>query len=304
MTLFHGLGRALSEHSMRSENQAAVHGRLSLDLSRSFMPETLAGVVPLVALSADRKRLLNQIRAASYLHLFDVFETALATAVRSRPDTGPEAEALGALAHVDTFGHNQLFRDLEEELLVPFPRLARVPHPRDLDAALKQSSALGLVVLALHMKLVTQQHYLACLRGDEGLEPQFVRVLKEHWAIECGVTNRCGSVLALQKVLGATPAENVPSGLADYRRLVFTCDDVVQRQAELDVVTFEQSSDRAFSAHEQAAIASAQKAAHRKTFLTIGIVNAAFVYAMRTLGPTAPAMLAGIVAALSVRGAH
>ena len=32
-----------------------------------------------------------------------------------------------------------------------------------------------------------------------------------------------------------------------------------------------------------------------------GIVNAAFVYAMRSLGPSAPAMLAGVVSALTSR---
>jgi hypothetical protein len=48
-------------------------------------------------------------------------------------------------------------------------------------------------------------------------------------------------------------------------------------------------------------VVAAQVAAHRKTFLTVGIVNAAFVYAMRTLGPTAPSMLAGVVSALSAR---
>ena len=93
----------------------------------------------------------------------------------------------------------------------------------------------------------------------------------------------------------------MPSALRDYRSLVFACDDVLRRQAELDVATIEDVRGAPLSVGDRQAVVVAQVAAHRKTFLTIGIVNATFVYAMRTLGPTAPAMLAGIVAALSAR---
>jgi hypothetical protein len=85
-------------------------------------------------LAEDDRRRMNQIRAASSLHIFDVFETCLADAARAH-----------AMHDVDS-----------RDTLVPLLRLDAFDHN----------------------ELVTQQHYIACVRGDEGLEPSFVKVLK------------------------------------------------------------------------------------------------------------------------------
>jgi hypothetical protein len=150
-----------------------------LDLTRCFLPEALAGTTSTRSLDEQDRVRLNQVRAASYLHLFDLFETCLSDAARTRAARDPDArDALVPLLRLDVFDHNELFRSFEQEIgrsLPVSPR--RVPRPRDLDLALEAASPLALLVLALHFKLVTQQHYLACIRGDEALEPRFVRLL-------------------------------------------------------------------------------------------------------------------------------
>jgi hypothetical protein len=285
-------------------------------MSRCFLPEALAGLAPLRALDEEDRRRLNQIRACSYLHLFDTFELSLSAAARERSRVDIEVrDALAPLLNLDCFDHHELFFSFEKELAASFPVKPRlVPLPSDFAKTLAHVTPLSLLVLALHFKLVTQQHYLACVRGDESLEPQFVRLLKEHWCVECGggggaaaaapsgaAGNACNSVLSVQQGLAKALPGRIPSALRDYRLLVFSCDDVLRRQAELDVSTLEDIRGRPLRAADRAAVVAAQVAAHRKTFLTVGIVNAAFVYAMRSLGPTAPAMLAGVVAALSAR---
>jgi hypothetical protein len=276
---------------------------LTLDLTRCFLPEALAGLAPIRSLDdADRRR-LNQIRACSYLHLFDTFETALSTVARERGRLDIEVrEALGPLLRLDCFDHHELFFGFETAFAAAFPVRPRlVPLPDDFARTLTLATPLSLLVLALHFKLVTQQHYLACVRGDESLEPNFVRLLKDHWCVECGHARACASALAIQQALGQALPGRIPSALRDYRLLVFSCDDVLRRQAELDVTTLEEARGRPLVPRHRLDIVEAQVAAHRKTFLTVGIVNAAFVYAMRTLGPTAPSMLAGVVSALSSR---
>jgi hypothetical protein len=272
-------------------------------MSRTFLPEALTGVAPVRALDDDDRRALNQIRANSYLHLFDVFETTLSVVARERARVDIEVrDVLTPLLRLDSFDHHELFASFEtrlsEALSVP-PRL--VPSPKDFASTLTYATPLALLVLALHLKLVTQQHYLACVRGDESLEPHFVRVLKDHWAVECGAARTSSSVLAIQEALKSALPGRVPSALRDYRRLVFACDDVLRRQAELDVETLEAVRRAPLDTAARSETTLAQIAAHRKTFLTVGIVNAAFVYAMRALGPTAPAVLAGVVASLSTR---
>jgi hypothetical protein len=260
-------------------------------MTRCFLPEALAGLAPVRSLESDDRRRLNQIRACSYLHLFDLFETSLGAVARERARVDVEVrDVLAPLLRLDCFDHHDLFFSFETEFTRAFPVKPRlVPFPDDFARTLTHAAPLSLLVLALHFKLVTQQHYLACVRGDESLEPHFVRLLKEHWCVECGATRTCGSALGIQEALGAALPGRIPSALRDYRLLVFSCDDVLRRQAELDVVTLEDVRGEPLSSST------------RETFLTVGIVNAAFVYAMRTLGPTAPSMLAGVVSALSSR---
>lgn len=275
-----------------------------LDLSRAFLPEALAGLGAVRALDHhDDRRRMNQIRAASYLHVFDLFETCLADAARAHAMRDIDArDTLVPLLRLDSFDHTELFRTFQGAFLQCFPVAPKlVARPADLDEILRDAVPLSLLIVALHLKLVTQQHYLACVRGDESLEPSFVKVLKEHWAMECGRTRSPSSALAIQQALGAALPGRVPAALRDYRRIMFTTDDVLRRQSELDVETLEATLGARLSTADRGSVVAAQFAALRRTFIAYGIVNAAFVYAMRSLGPAAPAMLAGVVAALSSR---
>lgn len=274
-----------------------------LDLSRAFLPEALAGLAAVRALDDDDRRRMNQIRAASYLHIFDQLETCLADAARAQGTRDVDArDTLVPLLRLDSFDHNELFRGFERAFEKSFPVAPKlVPRPADLDEIFSDAVPLSLLIVALHLKLVTQQHYLACVRGDESLEPTFVKVLKEHWSMECGRSRSASSTLAIQRALAAALPGRIPAALRDYRRIMFTCDDVLRRQSELDVETLEEARAGKLATGDHQVVLDAQFAALRKTFITFGIVNAAFVYAMRSLGPAAPAMLAGVVSALSSR---
>ena len=266
------------------------------------MPEALAGVMAVRTLSDLDRRRLNQIRACSYLHLFDVFEASIAKAAADRAHDDPSlAPMLEPLFGKDCFDHHDLFHSFETVLSGSFPVVPRlVSPPADFASTFGSVDPQSLLVLALHLKLVTQQHYLACVRGDESLEPHFVGLLKEHWGVECGKSRSDGSV-AIQRALGDVARGHIQEPLVDYRLLVFACDDLLHQQAELDVQTLEHARGHALAPAERASIVTTQIAAHRKTFLTVGIVNASFVYAMRALGPMAPAILAGVVSALGSR---
>ena len=246
---------------------------------------------------------MNQIRAASYLHIFDQLERSLSTSARLRAVKDTDAhDTLVPLLRLDAFDHSELFNSFERVFAESFAvRPQLIPQPVDLDAVLSDAVPLSLLIVALQLKVLTQQHYLACVRGDERLEPSFVGVLKEHWTMECGRTPSASSSLAIQQALARALPGRTPSALRDYRRIMFVIDDVLRRQSELDVATLELARGSRLAASERESVLNAQIAAHRKTFITFGIVNAAFVYAMRSLGPTAPAVLAGVVSSLASR---
>lgn len=265
-----------------------------LDLSRPFLPEALAGLASVRALDGDDRRRMNQIHASSYLHIFDVLETCIGDAAHAQAARDEAArDALVPLLRLGTFDHDELFHAFERAFEDAFPVAPRlVGRPVDLDAMLDAAEPLSLLVLALHLKLVTQQHYLACVRGAEGLEPSFVRVLKDHWCMECAARD---ATTDLQHAITHTARGRVPAAMRDYEELVFGADDMLRCQCELDVETLEACRGADLSPVDREAVLDAQLAAHRKTFLSLGIVNAGFLYAIRSLGPAAPATLAGIV---------
>lgn len=289
---------------MPSPRRALEPGHAHVDLSRCFLPEGLAGGSARRSLSEEDAVRLNQIRAASYLHVFQILEEIVAAGARTRARDGTEVlEALAPILRFDAFDHASLFRTFLDDFGRAFPVAhRRVAWPRELEAVVGSAVPHALLVLALHLKLVTQQHYLACVRGDQALEPGFVRLLREHWTLECGGERTSGSVVAIQSTLTRILPGRIPSALRDYKLVVFAIDDLLERQAELDVQTLEDARGATLTpASHRRAVLDVETAAHRKTFLTMGIVNAAFVYAMRSLGPTAPAMLAGVVASLTSR---
>ena len=252
---------------------------------------------------ADAVR-LNQIRAASYLHVFETLEEIVSGAARSRARDGADVvEALAPILRFDAFDHASLFHAFLDDFARAFPVVhRRVPWPKELEGVVGSASPHALLVLALHLKLVTQQHYLACVRGDQALEPAFVRLLREHWTLECGGERTCGSVVEIQSTLTRILPGRIPSALRDYKLVVFAIDDLLERQSALDVETLEEARGAPLTpASNRRAVLDVETTAHRKTFLTMGIVNAAFVYAMRSLGPSAPAVLAGVVASLTSR---
>jgi hypothetical protein len=279
----------------------------SLDLTRAFLPEALAGLADVHALGDDDRRPLNQIRAISYLHIFDQLETCLSEAARAQAVHDEDVrDTLAPLLHLDSFDHNEMFRTFGRTFESHFPVASKlVPRPADLDEILGDAAPLSLLILALQLKLVTQQHYLACTHEGECLEPSFVRLLKDHWSVECGrARDHASSPRSIQRALSTALPGRVPAALRDYRRILSVCDDVLRRQSALDVETLEALRGSPVSAlsGSREAVVTAQLAALRKTFITFGIVNAAFVYAMRTLGPEASSMLEGVVSAFSVEG--
>lgn len=270
------------------------------DFTRRFLPETLSAYPEERALDEGDRVRMNQIRAASYLHLFGVLEAEVAAAARRR--AGADGEVLAPLVRLDGFDHDILFARFLAAYDDGFPvRLRLVADARELGRALDHAVPHALLVLALHLKLVTQQHYLACVRGGESLDPTFVRVLKAHWNVECGTARTGAAAQAIQAALARTSPGKIPAALRDYRLLVFAADDLLSSQASLDVDTLEDARGERLTRTAHEAAVRCELAALRKTFLTIGIVNAAFVYAMRCLGPQAPSSLAGVVAALGAR---
>ena len=96
-----------------------IGGENQLDFGKPFMPESLARVGPLKFLSADEKRILNQIRGNTYLCIFGLVEEFILPFVldHARPQLQGDDYRVRALLQFasEEAKHIQLFKRFRQE---------------------------------------------------------------------------------------------------------------------------------------------------------------------------------------------
>jgi hypothetical protein len=101
-----------------------IGGDKQLDFSKPFMPEALAWVDQLTFLTADEKRILNQIRGNTYLGIFGLVEEFILPFVldEARPHLRDDDYRLRALLQLasEEAKHIQLFKTFKQEFVAGF----------------------------------------------------------------------------------------------------------------------------------------------------------------------------------------
>jgi len=112
-----------------------IGGDKKLDFTKPFMPEALAWMDKLTFLSADEKRILNQIRGNTYLSIFELVEEFILPFAldEARPhflDGDYRLRALLQLASEEA-KHIQLFKTFKREFAEGFGTECAVIGPAD-----------------------------------------------------------------------------------------------------------------------------------------------------------------------------
>jgi hypothetical protein len=259
-----------------------VLGDRKLDLSKRFLPEELACVEGLAFLSADEKRVLNQIRGHSYAYLFYFIEESILRAVIDQiASTRGDPDRLRALLRFadEEIKHQRVFLELcaryREQTKIAPGLLAERATAEDVAATLGKSSPLAVLVTILHIEWVSQRHFVEAVRGSaEDLEPLFTSVLKFHWVEEAQHT-KIDQLLIAKLVAKATP-EDIERAIDEYLELGKAIDGLLYMQMELDVATFERAIGRSLSETDRAGVLHAQSTACRKALLWMGMTNPPF----------------------------
>jgi hypothetical protein len=263
-----------------------------LDFGKPFLPKSLAGIRTLPFLSHGEDRTLNQITGNAYLNLFGfVEEYILATVVKhAQAETFGDADAMRALLRFadEEAKHMKLFaryveafkRDVgfETEVLGSAVAVAGV---------IMSKSPMAVLMVTLHLEIMTQAHYVECVRDDDEIDPFFAKLLRMHWLEEAQHARI--DALELDKLLdGASPAQ-IQTAFDDYVDLIGAFDGLLKAQSEMDERTLERASGRTFEAAEKAAIIESQHAGYRRTFLTYGMTNPMFARHLETMSPAGAA---------------
>jgi hypothetical protein len=279
-----------------------IGGDKSLDFTKPFLPDALAGVRQIKALDERGKLALNHIRGNTYLHLFGFVEEFILPFVieQAQEDVHGKSSKVRALL---TFAeeeakHIDLFRRFADEFRKNFKTPVEVIGPAsEVAAAVLKHSALGIVLIVLHLEWLTQRHYLESVKTDEALDPQFTSLLRHHW-LEEAQHAKVDTLLVSEIAASLTP-DQIKQGIDDFLAIGGILEGGLRAQVDLDLVALEKHLQRTFTAAEREEIKAAQVRSYHQTFLVGGLRHPSFVNTVRDLSPEGLQRISDLAASLS-----
>lgn len=274
----------------------------TLDFSRRFLPEGLARVEGLTFLSADERRLLNQIRANGYLATFALVEEFILPFVldHARPTLAADDWRTRALLQFagEEAKHIQLFKAFLREFEAGFGTPCATIGPAEAIASVvlaKPRLAVALVIL--QVEWMTQKHYLESIVEDSTLDTRFKGLLRHHWQEEAQHAQI--DTLLVEELIAAASEEERAAGLEGFLEIGMFLDEGLGQQAELDLASFERASGRTLDARERGEFLACQRQAMRWTYLGSGMNHPRFLAALELLGAGAREKIEAIAPSFS-----
>ncbi len=279
-----------------------IGGDKKLDFSKPFLPDSLAGVSHIEGLNAREKLILNQIRGATYLHLFGLVEEFILPFAleRAKDEVHGDKDRVRALL---TFAeeeakHQQLFQSFAKEFAQGFPVEPELIGPAQAVAeAVLAHSTLGVAILILHLEWLTQRHYVESVKTDETIDPRFLSLLRHHWQEEAQHA-KIDTLVAAELAGRSTPQE-IELAIDDFLKIGGLLESSLQQQVKFDLATLEKAIGRTLSAPQRAEIEAVQLKSYRWTFLVSGLEQTNFVKAVGELSAAGLRRVQDVARALS-----
>jgi hypothetical protein len=251
-----------------------------LDFARPFLPAALSSRGDLAFLSSEERRTLNQITGNAYLNLFGfVEEYIIALAVQhAQAEMFGDHDAIRALVRFadEEVKHQALFRRYVEAFRQDFGHPCEVlGSAADVAGVILSKSPIAVMLVTLHLEIMTQAHYVECVKDDTAVDPFFAKLLRFHWMEESQHARI--DALELDKLLGAANPDVIGKAFDDYLGLIDAFDGLLRSQAEMDARAIASALGRTFDADQTSQIVAAQHRGYRHTFLVYGMTNAMFL---------------------------
>jgi hypothetical protein len=264
-----------------------------LDFTRAFLPESLARVEPTHLAPAER-RTLNQIRGHTYLYMFGLVEEFILPFVldHARPNLANDDWRTRALLQFagEEAKHIQLFKRFRDVFETGFGRACGVIGPPEAIAKeILAHDPLAVALVILHIEWMSQRHYVDSVRGDEGLDPFFKKLLRFHWMEEAQHA-RLDGLMVEALAEGRSEAE-IAKAVDQYLEIGGFLDQGLAQQVEFDLDSLEIATGRKLDAAERAELRTSQLQANRWTYLGSGMTHPEFLAAVGRLSPAQRARL-------------
>lgn len=267
-----------------------IGGDKRLDFSKPFMPESLARVESLDFLSADEKRILNQIRGNAYLCIFRLVEEFILPFVldHARPHLQDDDYRVRALLNFagEEAKHIQLFKRFREEFENGFgANCAVIGPPEAIAQAVLAHDPLAVALVILHIEWMTQRHYLDSVKDDQEMDPQFKSLLKHHWMEEAQHARL--DILMVEALADGRNREGTERAIEEYIEIGGFLDGGLKAQMQFDLEAFERATGRTLTESEREKFVEVQTQANRWTYLGSGMTHPQFQATLHSLMPEA-----------------
>lgn len=267
-----------------------IGGERRLDFANSFMPESLARVEPLTFLTADEKRILNQIRGNAYLSIFGLVEEFILPFVldHARPQLQGDDYRTRALLQFasEEAKHIQLFKRFRQDFEDGFGTDCPVIGPPEaIASAILAHDPLGVALTTLHIEWMVQRHYVDSIKDDQELDPQFKSLLKHHWLEE--VQHAKLDTLMVESLAAERSESEIMHGVEDYIAIGGFIDGGLAQQVEFDRESFIRATGRQLTDVENEEFRQVQRQANRWTYLGTGMTHEKVLETLESLIPKA-----------------
>jgi hypothetical protein len=267
-----------------------IGGDKKLDFSKPFMPESLAQVKQLSFLTPQEQLTLNQIRGHEYLSMFGLVEEFILPYVvdHARPQLSGNDYRVRALLQFagEEAKHIHLFKRFRQEFENGFgSKCAFIGPAEDVSRFVLSHSPLGVGIAILHIEWITLRHYIEGVRDNDGLDPQFKSLLKNHWLEESQHTKL--DTLIVESVVDGASAKEIDQAFQEYGEIGGFIDNGIKQQAEFELESFEQATGRKLSSSEREQMSDALLKGMRWTYLGTGMTHPNFLATVEAIKPEA-----------------
>jgi hypothetical protein len=265
----------------------------SLDFTKPFMPKAMFLADKLTFLNADEKLKLNQIFGSSYAYLFYFVEAYIIDMAMRHAQAelyGDDDNLRVMLRFADEeVKHQRMFLRFRELFTRDFGSVCDVvPNPQAVAEVILSKSPMAVTLVTLHLELITQAHYVDCMRDSGDLEPLFKSLFKHHWLEESQHAKT--DVLELNKLRATASSEQIQQCVDDYFAIAGAFANLLAEQGKLDVASLERAIGRTLAPAEREETAKLQGRTYQRAFLWCGVTNSLF---LEYLAENFPSALAG-----------
>ena len=274
----------------------------ALDFTKPFMPEALARTADIAFLTADERRVLNQIRGHEYLALFGLVEEFILPFIvdHARPQLNGDDHRVRALLNFasEEAKHIHLFKQFQALFTSSFGSpCSMIGPPEAIAAEILRHDPLSVALIILMIEWMTQTHYVDSVKDDGDLDPLFKSLLKHHWMEEAQHAKL--DTLMVEALAEGRDEAGIHAALDGFLEIGAFLDAGLKQQANFNLDAFETATGRVLSPDERARLAGQQHQALRWTFIGSGMVHPKFVASLTAMSAAARDRIAAVAPAFA-----